>query len=60
MPPSAESVQHIQQVLQIYKAQVGTIVATHKKKVKKAIEEVDKRKTQKLLKDLGKIPSSDA
>ena len=52
--PSAEQIANIRGVLQAYQTQVRAIVATHKVKTKKAIEEVDRRKTQKILKQLGK------
>lgn len=52
--PSAEQVANVKNILQAYQTQVRTVVAKHKVNVKKAIEEVDRRKTRKILKRLGK------
>jgi hypothetical protein len=52
--PSADQIANIKGVLQAYQSQVRAIVATHKVKARRAIEEVDRRKTQKILKQLGR------
>jgi hypothetical protein len=52
--PTADQVINMKNALQAYQTRVRAIVAKHKVTVKKAIEEVDRRKTQKILKQLGK------
>jgi ADP-dependent phosphofructokinase/glucokinase len=52
--PSAEQVTNVKNILQAYQTRVRSIVSTHKKTVKQAVEEADRRKTKKILKRLGK------
>jgi hypothetical protein len=48
MPPSMQDIQHYQQVLGAYKAKIHNIVATHKKRVRAAMNEVDVRKANEI------------
>ncbi|MFH1077729.1 MAG: hypothetical protein V1745_00390 [Patescibacteria group bacterium] len=52
--PSADQIANMGNVLRAYRTQVRAIVSKHKKTVKKAVEDVDRRKTERILKGLGK------
>lgn len=52
MPPSAQELQHYKQVMDAYKAKLHDIVATHKKRVRKAMNEVDVRKANAIKEEL--------
>lgn len=48
MPPSADQISNVKNILQTYKTQVRVIVAKHKTVVKKIAQEFDRRKVEKL------------
>jgi hypothetical protein len=48
MPPSPQDLKHMEQVLIAYKATLHDIVATHKQRVRNAMEAVDVRKAKEL------------
>ncbi|MFA5935908.1 MAG: hypothetical protein WC787_03585 [Patescibacteria group bacterium] len=46
MPPSTQDLKHLHNVMVAYKATLQNIVSTHKKRVKKAMQEVDVEKVR--------------
>ncbi|MBU0540583.1 hypothetical protein KKF59_02550 [Patescibacteria group bacterium] len=54
MPPTADQIAQIKNILQLYKTHVKTAVVKHKTTVKKNLSEIDRRKVEKIRRQLQK------
>ncbi|MBU0540367.1 hypothetical protein KKF59_04305 [Patescibacteria group bacterium] len=54
MPPTADQIAQIKNIVQLYKTHVKTAVAKHKITVKKNMAELDRRKVEKIRRKLQK------
>ncbi|MCI0479342.1 hypothetical protein L0Y59_02250 [Candidatus Uhrbacteria bacterium] len=54
MPPSADQVVNVKNILQAYRSQVRTIVERHKTTVQQAVADGERRKIAGIRKTIGK------